>query len=107
VTLDPESVAPVLAAAGSALLAFVLLRRLWRRSSSPPPATPSEARTDARGALDRYEVELHELAREVTARIDTKLALLEELIRQADARAAELRSLLKEAKVENAADERR
>ncbi|MGL4512416.1 MAG: hypothetical protein ACRCT8_04940 [Lacipirellulaceae bacterium] len=94
---DDATLGPWLAAAGVALLTTVLLRRLWRRSQAPtaaPIREPCSPAYDSHAELERQKVELHELARDATARIDTKLALLDELIRQSDARAAELRSLL-------------
>ncbi|MBN1853065.1 MAG: hypothetical protein JW829_10090 [Pirellulales bacterium] len=47
-------------------------------------------------SIDRQEIELHELARELTGRLDSKIAVLQQLIIQSDAKIAELRQLLDE-----------
>jgi hypothetical protein len=97
-------------AAGCAALTFILLRLSWRRSgkrsrggSGPPlDAQPRPkhrwdgAQKDAEARIDRHQVELHDLARDLTAQIDSKLVLLQHLIAQSDQRIHRLEELLSE-----------
>jgi hypothetical protein len=84
----------------SSILLLRSLRRTRRSSSASLPQTPSAARgasaassLQALPELQRWEVQMHETARELTARIDNKLRLLEQLIRDADERIARLETL--------------
>jgi hypothetical protein len=91
--------------AGIGLFVFVILRRTartFKSSPSPSPrsnnddATPSRAATmlplgsarirSVAGSSEHeaWEVEMHELARELRSQIDTKMRALEALIRTAD-----------------------
>lgn len=72
--------------------------RLSRSPSLPRVPSPSQGASTADSLhalpeLRRWEVQMHETAREITARIDNKLRLLEQLIRDADERIARLESL--------------
>ncbi len=98
---------PTLVALGAvALIIAVLLFRTqsyYGRSRSAP--TPSDA---ARGeeaadaghhprapaAMARWEVEMHDTARELSGRLDSKMGALEHLIREADRAAARLEAAL-------------
>ncbi|HVX59050.1 MAG TPA: hypothetical protein VHC19_00565 [Pirellulales bacterium] len=84
----------------SSILLLRSLRRTRRSSSASLPQTHSPARggsaanrLQALPELQRWEVQMHETARELTARIDNKLRLLEQLIRDADERIARLETL--------------
>jgi hypothetical protein len=94
--------------AGVALACAVLLFRSQRRirqqrgsqAAAPPawsPRGPSQLaapnRLDGPLELERFEVQMHDMAREVTARIDNKIGILEHLIRDADARIARLQAV--------------
>jgi hypothetical protein len=95
------------------LLVAILLRRSWRQSSKrsrggsgpaldaqPRPKTPWDgAQQDAAARFDREQVELNELARDLTGQIDSKLVLLQQLIAQSDERIQRLEALLREADV--------
>lgn len=84
----------------AATIAVLLIRvqRYYRQNrggyvsyspSAAPPAPPSPAR-EAPADVARWEVQMHDTARQLTAQIDTKMRLLEELIREADRVAARL-----------------
>ena len=97
-------------AAGCAALTFFLLRLNWRRQgkrsrggSGPPldaqprPTHPWDgAQNDAAAKVDRQQVELHDLARDLTAQIDSKLVLLQHLIAQSEHQIHRLEGLLAE-----------
>jgi hypothetical protein len=84
----------------------ILLRRVQRyrarlpAQDGPIVRVPRPGRLEmnpARGAppdVAKYEVQLHETARELSAKLDTKMIALEHLIRDADKRIGELKSLL-------------
>ena len=100
---------------------LVRARRMVRRRSESPgrpprstPARPTSAETYARQArsaidsagqpaphpatrgqqeFDRWAVEMDELARELTGRLNTKIGILQELLRRADERIAHLERL--------------
>lgn len=86
-----------------ALLTTVLAFRAMRRTRSGTAGAAAHVQTtSSQGAIapDAYrqwEVELHELGREVQARIDNKLSLLQMLIQQASAESERLERLLAEA----------
>ena len=50
--------------------------------------------------MQRWEVEMHEMARELSARLDSKMVVLEQLIRDADAATARLQAALETAETE-------
>ena len=93
-------------------LTVILLRRLYSRTrgrrKNPRPIEhvprPRNQRPelwrDAPAEVQRWEVGMHETARDLSARLDSKMIALEHLIRTADERAARLEELL--AKIEAA-----
>ena len=84
--ISQELLPSVLFAAGVAVFVFVMLRRsrgVFRRAASPPTMTDRFRAAGKAGASDsesadyqRWQVEMHELARDVRAEIDTKLRAL-------------------------------
>lgn len=103
--------ATLLALAALVLTIVILLRRshryLARQQSSPSPLvhTPrSESRDRARqsGTPDqmlRWEVEMHETARELSGQLNSKMSALESLIREADRAAERLESAIRAARL--------
>lgn len=94
--------------AGMAILGWVLLRRAYRRlgprEKNPPHlvTTPRPEAPASRGHclggpedLVRWEVEMQELARELSAKLDSKMSALEALVREADRAAARLEVALR------------
>lgn len=59
------------------------------------PCEPQDLRAQAKSmqSLEQWEVRMHDLARELSGQLDAKLSALEHLIRDADARIAELARL--------------
>jgi len=93
--MDPTQVIVV-----ALLLVFIAAMMIGARqklkrlsAAAPPPAIDVRQVRDIRGVVDRLLVEMEEISREMNARLDTKMAALEELIRQADQRLARLESL--------------
>jgi hypothetical protein len=79
--------------AGILLLIATLMRLLYRRQTrdrqkAPVPALP------ARAPDYEMSIKLYELFRELSARLDTKIYILNELLSRAHAESAELRRLL-------------
>lgn len=68
-------------------------RQRLARMEGPARVDPRQA-SDVRGALERLMVELHDMCREMNARLDTKMNALEQLITDADARIAQLERLM-------------
>jgi hypothetical protein len=98
--------------AGIALLVAILLRRVYRyqgrvrRGEDHSPLAgraPLPTRASSRGLSDapqnvlRWEVEMHELARDLKAELDTKMRLLQVLISQAQGTCERLQRLLAQA----------
>lgn len=87
--------------AAVALIAVVLmmnsLRRRQVRSGAPKSARERveevRAASEARAVTDDFLVKLEEVSRQVSARIDTKIAKLEALLNEVDARAARLEAI--------------
>jgi len=86
-------------------IAFLLLRvqRHFGRTSSPRPSlaplgkrepAPRAHHPQAPSAIANWEVEMHDIARELSAQLNTKMGLLEHLIREADRAAARLEAAL-------------
>lgn len=106
-----DIMAPALFALGCALLTMILLRRSYRyfgsrtrkRDERPLDLQPrpvgawSGAHSDASARVERQMVELHERSREVTATIDNKLILLQQLVAQSQRQIDRLEELLAEA----------
>ncbi len=94
----------------AALIVFWVMFRAWnlkkkgsaasrasKRKTEAVSSVQSIAASAARPAdLDRWSVEMHETARDLSAQIDTKMVALEALIRTAEAKEAELKRLLEE-----------
>ena len=76
---------------------LLVLRPLMRRKKDPlerPPAFASLSRQrDVEREMQNLLVELSEMARQITAQLDTRAKKLEMLIQDADRRIAELKSL--------------
>lgn len=72
----------------------------WSQPKSESPAAYHRAPPD----VARYEVEMHDLARELSARLDSKLVLLQHLVRDADQQANRLEAVIAEAGEISAAD---
>jgi hypothetical protein len=81
--------------AGVILLLFTLVRMARRRSARSAEARPAlsqpSTRAGAGPAAEQYEVRLYETFRELHARLETKIAVLNALIEEADRKIAELR----------------
>ncbi len=94
----------VLFVMGALLIGFVLLRRSQRRGRlemprpvSPPPHrphAPAGHHLDAPGAMSRWEVEMHELSRDLLGRLDSKIVIVEQLVHDAAAAAARLEAAI-------------
>jgi hypothetical protein len=97
--------------AGALLIALVLLRRTSKSlagdrsrqrfapSEQSSPAEPARAahNLDAPGSLARWEVEMHELARDLSAQLDSKMRVLQELLRASEEERARLEAALQRA----------
>lgn len=107
----PEGATPTLLFLGGlGLMIFILLRRSYRyfgRREKAGPALPRMSRPDARndeplrGAppeLARWQVEMHETARELKGEIDSKLSLLQTLVGQARKESQRLEANLERAR---------
>lgn len=101
----------VMFALGVAILTAILLRRSYRLlgkrrkggSSKVIEAQPrpenawSGSHQDAHARMNRQEVELHEMARDVSAQLDSKMMVLQELIAQSQKQIERLEELLDKA----------
>jgi hypothetical protein len=88
--------------AGVVILTTVLIRITYRRqgairrglpaSTAPSVTDPrySPSHRDLLGRLESKEVEFQEVAREAIARLDNKIAILQRLLAEADAKIARL-----------------
>ena len=92
------------------MLTMLLLRRSYRyfgkrRNRNDPPidAQPrpktawTGAHADATARIERQKVELHEYGREITAQIDSKLILLNQLVAKSQSQIDRLEELLAKA----------
>ncbi len=91
--------------AGVALIAGLLMLRSSRyyarqkRESGPSrPRPPAQEELPSRGEepgdVDRWEVQMHDTARDLSARLDSKLSMLQALVAEADRAAARLEAAL-------------
>jgi len=109
-TIPADIAAPALFALGCAMLTMMLLRRSYRyfgkkRNRNDPPidAQPrpkngwTGAHADATARIERQKVELHEYGRDVSAQIDSKLVLLNQLVAKSQSQIDRLETLLAEA----------
>lgn len=67
-----------------------------------PAAKPRGHHLDAPTSMVQWEVEMHETARELSGQLDTKLGLLQQLIREADRAAARLEAAVAAARAQAA-----
>lgn len=90
-------------------ISFLLLRTVrWRRSqataSSPRRATVAKTAgaapvvPDPPESVRQWEIQFHELARDLSAQIDTKLGLLDQLLRATESERARLERVVDEAR---------
>lgn len=87
----------------SGLLLLRTQRYFARQARSGPPSGDSEPRRPTRpvregplaDAAGNWEVQMHELARDLSGRLDSKMGALEHLIRDADRAAARLEAALR------------
>ena len=94
----------ILAVLGVLLLLFAFTRGGRRRSKSPnrlpvsrPASTPSSAdahHLDAPDSVARWEVTMHETARDLMGRLDSKIVIVEQLVCEAHQAAARLEAVL-------------
>lgn len=99
--------------AGVALLTVILLRLALRRIAARRPSStervPAASARTSPGALRRggellptelaeWQVEMHELARDLRGELDTKMRLLQLMLDQAQSEAARLEALLAQAR---------
>ncbi len=95
-------------AAGVTLATFILLRRLWRRRRPASPAglergpRRDQPLYDAPPELLRWQVEMHELTRELKAELDSKIRVWNQLVQEAREERRRLEETLKSAKMETA-----
>src|SRR5580704_8258124 len=97
----------VLFVAGAMLIVFVLVRRSRKRAHltklppvSPPPHPahpPAGHHLDAPGAMGRWEVEMHDLARDLAGQLDSKIVIVQSLVQDAQQATARLEALIQRA----------
>ncbi len=78
-----EHTSTILLTAGVALAALVFLRASWRRRAAPNSSsttTGDERLAEAPPELLRWQVEMHETARDLKAELDSKLSALQALV---------------------------
>lgn len=93
---EPRSWMFVAAAAAATFVVLTGLQRFKRRRESldaPMPSSDAVPSQPMPQAAERWQVDLHDFTREVEARLDTKLAVLQRLLAAADERIAHLESL--------------
>jgi hypothetical protein len=109
----------LLFAAGTGALVFFLMR-FWSRRylhASPAPrseplaprrireAAPQQPLRDAPAEIARWQVEMHDLARDLKGELDTKIAILQRLVIDARGAAERLEKVLDHAATDSAARE--
>ena len=82
-----------------ALVLWGTRRRVARsqRQNAPRPREDTDVR-DVRQTMERLLIELHDVSREMNARLDTKISVLNNLVREADERIAQMKALAREAR---------
>jgi len=94
---DLRSLLPTIAIGGVALYMLVTVqarrRRAREREREIMPGSKGRGDEDLRATMERLVLELEELSREISAKIDTKMRTLEVLIQQADERIEALTKL--------------
>ncbi len=95
------SLTSLLLLAGVLLVAFAVLRNSFRAMSSSSAHRDSKESRQLPAvvpdSLTQWEVEMHDIARELSARLDNKIRLLETLLREAQAQEGRLAALLERA----------
>lgn len=96
--MDHPQLANTLFLIGLAMLVVVMLRQtnryFKRKTAEISQQQPIGTRTDMIGDVARHEVHLHELARDLAGQLDTKIHLVEQLVRDAQAQAARLEAII-------------
>ncbi len=100
-----DNLKPMLLAAVALAAGLIIYRLQTRRGRDrgkaverPTADRPRPSHLLPGKSYDDSRVELHDLAREIIGKIDSKLALLEQLIRDARQESARLETLLQQAK---------
>ncbi len=108
-TLVAETSGSWMFAAGIALATTILIRRLWRRRSARPnsgrglePVEREQPLGDAPPEVLRWQVEMHQLARQLKGEIDSKIRVWDALVREARQEREKLERTLKVARAEAA-----
>jgi hypothetical protein len=85
--------------AGAALVAVMLMR--WKRrnpaserSASPDPRAAARVGAALPASLDQWEVRMHDLARDLSGQLDTKIRIVQELLLRAEAQTARLEAAI-------------
>ena len=96
-TIPPDKQWVIYAAAGVGLVYLVMRRLGKKRKSDPLTDAPVRFSVSQQKSVEREMqtllVELSEMARQITAQLDTRSAKLELLLQEADEKIAELRAL--------------
>lgn len=99
--------------AGCALLTLILLKRTYRRLGRRKqdtsaieriarPTSPWDgAQRDALAQVERQKVEMHEMARDLSGQLNSKIIVLEQLVGQSQRQIERLEHLLAEAEHAN------
>ncbi|REJ69638.1 MAG: hypothetical protein DWQ31_04000 [Planctomycetota bacterium] len=98
--LNSNMMALVLIFAAAMIVFWVIFRsRFRRKSAGAAMRLGGQSADDARPPrqLDRWSVEMHETARDLSAQLDTKMVALQALIQSAEAKEARLRELIEQA----------
>jgi hypothetical protein len=90
VAIEPRSL--VVFAVIAAVTTWLVFRTARRTRSLPEP-TKANVPSSASPEAERWQVELYDFARDVEARLNTKIAVLQQLIATADERIVKLESL--------------
>jgi hypothetical protein len=94
-SLDPGSARWLVIALAAATIAYAVVRPMLKKrdpmAKSPGTSSLAQQRTVER-EMSTLLVELSEMTRQLSAQLDTRSAKLEELMRQADQKIAELRA---------------
>src|SRR6187402_1077166 len=94
--MEPGTFWLLVGAAGATTLVMfrvAAMRRKQQLADRQPEAPPTTATGRPPRGVERWEAELHDFAREVEARLDNKIAALQQLVILADERIAKLESL--------------
>ncbi len=100
--IDPQATGSWMFAAGMALATVILMRRLWRRPRHSRQVLPLARPTRDRPAADlsqevlRWQVEMHELARDLKGELDSKIRVFDALVREAREERQKLEALLRD-----------